>query len=202
MGKSLHGTHTKSSVDSSVKVPPLPTCAVVIHHGGRPPLQVLHKVQNGMAEGRVVGVQVDIESVLVIQRVMLPSKLYVGDLQGVANRLDGIGAGALGRSKDCYDPQSELVTGWKRKGGREGWSLQWKGPAAGGVSIRAAVGHKQLLPELSHGAVDGQTHFWAPRAAQVLGSHTSDKRQRESRNCGRGCLERWPEAQTCFQRRE
>lgn len=77
-----------------------------------------------MAEGCVVGVQIDIESVLVIQRVMFPSKLYVGDLQGIANRLDGIGAGPLGRSEDCYDPQSELVTGWKRKGGREGRSQQ------------------------------------------------------------------------------
>ena len=72
-----------------------------------------------MAKGSIVGIQVDIESVLVIQRVMLPSKLYVGDLQGIANRLDGIGTGALGRSEYCYDPQSELVTGWKRKG-REG----------------------------------------------------------------------------------
>jgi len=73
-----------------------------------------------MAKGSVVGVQVDIESVLVIQRVMLPPKLDVGDFQGIANGLDSVGTGALGRSKYCYDPQSELVTGWKRKGGREG----------------------------------------------------------------------------------
>lgn len=69
-----------------------------------------------MAKGSIVGIKVDIESVLVIQRVMLPSKLYVGDFQGIADGLDGIGTGALRRSKYCYNPQSELVTGWKRKG--------------------------------------------------------------------------------------
>lgn len=37
----------------------------------------------------------------------------------------------------------------------------------GGVSIRAAVGHKQLLPDLGHGAVDGQIRFWALSSAGV-----------------------------------
>lgn len=69
-----------------------------------------------MAQGSIVRVQVDIESVLVIQRVMLPPELYVGDLQGVADGLDSIGTGALGRSKYCNNPQGELVTGWR---GRE-----------------------------------------------------------------------------------
>lgn len=69
-----------------------------------------------MAQGSIVRVQVDIESVLVIQRVMLPPELYVGDLQGVADGLDSVGTGALGRSKYCNDPQGELVTGWR---GRE-----------------------------------------------------------------------------------
>lgn len=70
-----------------------------------------------MAQGSIVRIQVDIKSVLVIQRVMLPSQLYVGDFQGVADRLDSVGAGALGRSKYCNDPQSQLVTGWRGKGG-------------------------------------------------------------------------------------
>lgn len=70
-----------------------------------------------MAQGSIVRIQVDIESVLVIQRVVLPSELYVGDFQGVADGLDCVGAGALGGSKYCNDPQSELVTGCRGKGG-------------------------------------------------------------------------------------
>lgn len=70
-----------------------------------------------MAQGSIVRIQVDIESVFVIQRVMLPSELDVGHLQGIADRLDSIGAGALGRSKYCNDTQSELVTGWRGKAG-------------------------------------------------------------------------------------
>lgn len=72
-----------------------------------------------MAKGGIVRVEVDIESVLVIQRVMLPPKLYVRDFQGIADGLDSVGTGTLGRSKDCYHPQSELVAGWKRKGGKD-----------------------------------------------------------------------------------
>lgn len=69
-----------------------------------------------MAQRSIVGIQIDIESVLVIQRVVLPSELDVGHFQGVADGLDSVGAGALGRSKYCNDPQSELVTGWRGKG--------------------------------------------------------------------------------------
>lgn len=71
-----------------------------------------------MAEGGVVGVQVDIERVLVIQGVVLPAELDVRDLQGVADGLHGVGAGALGRSEYCDDPQRQLVTGCEGKGGR------------------------------------------------------------------------------------
>lgn len=48
-----------------------------------------------MAEGGVVGVEVHIEGVFVVQGVVLPAKLDVGHLQGVADGLDSIGAGAL-----------------------------------------------------------------------------------------------------------
>lgn len=71
-----------------------------------------------MAERTIVGVKVDIESVLVIQRVMLPSKLYMGHFQCIANRLNSIGTGALRRPEYCYNPEGELVTGWNRKGSR------------------------------------------------------------------------------------
>lgn len=70
-----------------------------------------------MAEGGVVGVQVDVESVLVIQGVMLPAELDVRDLQRVADGLHGVGAGALGRAEYCDDPQRQLVTGCQGNGG-------------------------------------------------------------------------------------
>lgn len=69
-----------------------------------------------MAEGGVVGVQVDVESVLVIQGVMLPAELDVRDLQRVADGLHGVGAGALGRAEYCDDPQRQLVTGCQGNG--------------------------------------------------------------------------------------
>lgn len=72
-----------------------------------------------MAEGGVVRVKVDIERVLVIQRVVLPPQLYVGDLQGIANGLDSVGAGALGRPEDGHHPKCQLVTGWKEKERRQ-----------------------------------------------------------------------------------
>lgn len=68
-----------------------------------------------MAERGVVGVQVDVERVLVVQRVVLPPQLDVGDLQGIADGLDGVGAGALGRAEYRYDPEGELVAGWRRE---------------------------------------------------------------------------------------
>lgn len=97
-----------------------------------------------MAQGSIIRIQVDIESVLVIQRVVLPSELYVGDFQGIADRLDSIGAGALGRSKYCNDPQSELVTGWRGKGGKSS-AKSW------GAECEAALG-TALLPALGWGS--------------------------------------------------
>lgn len=66
-----------------------------------------------MAKGSIVRIKVDVESVLVIQRVVLPPELDVWHLQGIADGLHGIGAGALGWSEYCYDAESQLVTGCK-----------------------------------------------------------------------------------------
>ena len=49
-----------------------------------------------MAERCVVRVQVHVEGVFVVQRVVLPAQLDVGHLQRVADGLNRIGAGALG----------------------------------------------------------------------------------------------------------
>lgn len=48
-----------------------------------------------MAEGGVVGVEVHVEGVLVVQRVVFPAQLDVGHFQSIADGLDGVGAGAL-----------------------------------------------------------------------------------------------------------
>lgn len=48
-----------------------------------------------MAERGVIRVEVHVEGVLVVQRVVLPAQLDVGHLQGIADGLDSIGAGAL-----------------------------------------------------------------------------------------------------------
>ena len=94
------------------------TRAVVIDHSGRPPLEVLHQVEDGVAERGVVRVQVHVEGVFVVQWVVLPAQLDVGHLQRVADGLDGIGAGALGRPEDGHHAQRQLVTGCSRR--REG----------------------------------------------------------------------------------
>lgn len=75
-----------------------------------------------MAEGGVVGVEVHIEGVFVVQGVVLPAKLDVGHLQGVADGLDSIGAGALRWSKDGYHTQCQLVTGCNKVEGNTGVS--------------------------------------------------------------------------------
>lgn len=71
-----------------------------------------------MAERGVVRIEVHVEGVLVVQWVVLPAQLDVGHLQGIADGLDGIGAGALGRPEDRHHAQRQLVTGCSR--GREG----------------------------------------------------------------------------------
>ena len=109
------------------------TSAVVIDHSGRPPLEILHQVEDGVAERGVVRVQVHVEGVFVVQWVVLPPQLDVGHLQRVADGLDGIGAGALGRPEDGHHPQRQLVTGCNRR--REGRTVQ------GSVLSRQAARH-------------------------------------------------------------
>lgn len=48
-----------------------------------------------MAERGVVRVEIYVEGVLVVQWVVFPAQLDVWYLQGIADGLDGIGAGAL-----------------------------------------------------------------------------------------------------------
>ena len=108
------------------------TGAVVIDHGGRPPLEVLHQVEDGVAERGVVRVQVHVEGVFVVQWVVLPAQLDVGHLQRVADGLDGIGAGALRWPEDGHHPQRQLVTGCGRRRGRT---------VQGSVLSRQAAGH-------------------------------------------------------------
>lgn len=67
-----------------------------------------------MAERGVVRVEVHIEGVLVVQWMVFPAQLNVGHLQGIADGLDGVGAGALGRPEDCHHAQCQLVTGCNR----------------------------------------------------------------------------------------
>lgn len=67
------------------------TCAVVIHHSDGSPLEEVHQVKDGSAEGGEVGVQADIVRVPVVGHLMLPLGLDVGHSQSVAYGLDGIG---------------------------------------------------------------------------------------------------------------
>lgn len=48
-----------------------------------------------MAERGIVRVEVHVEGILVVQGMVLPAQLDVGHLQGVADGLNSIGAGAL-----------------------------------------------------------------------------------------------------------
>lgn len=64
-----------------------------------------------MAERGIVGVQVHVEGILVVQGMVFPAQLDVGHLQGVADRLNSVGAGALRRPEDGYYTQCQLVTG-------------------------------------------------------------------------------------------
>lgn len=72
---------------------------------------MLNQVEDGVAERGVVGVEVHVEGVFVVQRVVLPAELDVGHLQGVADGLDGVGAGALRRPEDRHHAQCQLVAG-------------------------------------------------------------------------------------------
>lgn len=67
------------------------TCAVVIHHSDRSPLEEVDQVQDGSAEGGEVGVQADIVRVPVVGHLMLPLGLDVGNPQSVADGLNRVG---------------------------------------------------------------------------------------------------------------
>lgn len=45
-----------------------------------------------MAERGIIRVEIDIEGVLIVQRMMLPPQLYVRNLQRIADGLDRVGA--------------------------------------------------------------------------------------------------------------
>lgn len=83
-----------------------------------------------MAERGIVGVQVHIEGILVVQGMVFPAQLDVGHLQGVADGLNSVGAGALRRPEDGYYTQCQLVTGCNRVEGDTGVS---EGPCPQGV---------------------------------------------------------------------
>lgn len=85
------------------------TCAVVIHHSDRSPLEEVHQVQDGSAEGGEVGVQADIVGVPVVGHLMLPLGLDVGDPQSVADGLDRVGRRAVRGAENGCDPEGELV---------------------------------------------------------------------------------------------
>lgn len=69
-----------------------------------------------MTERGIVRVEVHVEGVLVVQGMVLPAQLDMGYLQGVADGLDCIGAGALRWPKDGYNTQRQLVTGYNKGG--------------------------------------------------------------------------------------
>lgn len=85
------------------------TCAVVIHHSDRSPLEEVHQVQDGSAEGGEVGVQADIVGVPVVGHLMFPLGLDVGNPQSVADGLDRVGRRAVRGAKNGCDPEGKLV---------------------------------------------------------------------------------------------
>lgn len=83
--------HQKKKTDNDCTC----TCAVVIHHSDRSPLEEVHQVQDGSAEGGEVGVQADIVRVPVVRHLMFPLGLDVGNPQSVADGLDRVGRRAV-----------------------------------------------------------------------------------------------------------
>lgn len=63
------------------------TSAVIIHHSGCFPLEELYQIQDGVAEGGVVRIQVGIKCVSVVHGVMFPPHLDVWNLQCIADGL-------------------------------------------------------------------------------------------------------------------
>lgn len=91
------------------------TCAVVIHHSDCSPLEEVHQVQDGSAEGGEVGVQADIVGVPVVGHLVLPLGLDVGHPQSVADGLDRIGRRAVRGAKDGRHTKGKLITCWENK---------------------------------------------------------------------------------------
>lgn len=85
------------------------TCAVVVHHRDRSPLEKVHQVQDGSAEGGEVGVQADVVRVPVVGHLMFPLGLDVGNAQGVADGLNRVGRRAVRGAKNGCHPEGKLV---------------------------------------------------------------------------------------------
>lgn len=94
------------------------TCAVFVDHRQLLPFEERHHVQDGPGDGGVLGVEVDEERVLVVHGRVLPAGLYVRDLQGVADGLDGADRRAVGGTEHCDHAESQLVTHCSRRGNR------------------------------------------------------------------------------------
>lgn len=95
------------------------TGCILVDDGDRLPLVELHDVQHGSADGGVLGVEVDVEAVLVVHRRVFPACLDVRDFQGVADRLDRADGGAVRGAEYGTDTQSQLVARWAGEGRRE-----------------------------------------------------------------------------------
>lgn len=89
------------------------TGAVVVHNGDGFPLEELHQIQDGTAEGREVRVEADVEGVLVVGHLVLPAGLYVRNPQGIADGLDCVCWRAVWRPKDSSHPKWQLITSWR-----------------------------------------------------------------------------------------
>lgn len=87
------------------------TCAVIINHSHRLPLEEVNQVQDGAAEGGEVRIEADVEDVSVVRHLVLPLSLDVWHPQGIANGLDRIGRGTVRGTEDGCHPQRKLVTG-------------------------------------------------------------------------------------------
>lgn len=94
------------------------TCAVLVDHRQLLPFKERHHVQDGPGDGGVLGVEVDEERVLVVHGRVLPAGLYVRDLQGIADGLDGADRGAVGGTEHRDHAESQLVTHCSERGNR------------------------------------------------------------------------------------
>lgn len=94
------------------------TSCILINDSDRLPLVELHYVQHSSAYGGVLGVEVDVEAVLVVHWRVFPACLDVRDFQGVTNRLHRTDRWAVRGAKHSPDTQSQLVTCWDSETGK------------------------------------------------------------------------------------